>query len=479
VRVLFASPEIYPMAKTGGLGDVGAALPAALAAQGVDVRLVMPAYPSALRAVVNAAPPRFLAEFEGLGRADVIEALTPDSRLPIWLIANAALYVRGGDPYRDDAGADWPDNLERFALFSRAAARLAEPASPFEWQPDVVHANDWHAGLMMPLLLGEAQRPRLLFTVHNVAFQGTFAADRFALTGLPEEMRAETGIGHAGGFSLLKAGLQFADWVTTVSPTYAREIQTPQFGRGFEGLLAGRAESLSGILNGVDYSVWDPAHDAALATRYNVDDLSGKARCKAALLREFGLPATPDAPLFGIVSRLTEQKGIDLVPAALERALEAGARLVVLGRGEAHLEQLLAEFVRARPEHAALRATYDEPLAHAVEAGADIFLMPSRFEPSGLNQMYSLRYGTPPVVHRVGGLADTVVDADVASLHDETATGFCFDGPTALAFEQAIARALALFADAAQWRRLQRNGMRQDFSWHRSAHEYIDLYNTL
>jgi len=479
VRVLFASPEIYPMAKTGGLGDVGAALPAALAAQGMDVRLVMPAYPSALRAVVDAAPPRFLAQFEGLGRADVIEAVTPDSRLPIWLIANPDLYDRGGDPYRDDAGADWPDNLERFALFSRAAARLSEQGSPFEWQPDVVHANDWHAGLMVPLLLGEARRPRLLFTVHNIAFQGTFAAERFALTGLPEELRAEAGIGHDGGFSLLKAGLQFADWVTTVSPTYACEIQTPQFGCGLEGLLAGRAESLSGILNGVDYSLWDPARDASLTARYSAEDLSGKAACKAALLRDFGLPESPGAPLFGIVSRLTEQKGIDLVPAALERALDAGAQLVVLGRGDTPFELLLQEFAAARSGNVALRLTYDEPLAHAVEAGADIFLMPSRFEPSGLNQMYSLRYGTPPIVHRVGGLADTVVDSDVASLHDETATGFCFDEPAAAAFEQAIARALALFADTTQWRQLQRNGMRQDFSWHRSAHEYIDLYNSL
>lgn len=479
MRVLFVSPEIYPMAKTGGLGDVSAALPAALAAEGVDVRLVMPAYPLARDVVVDAKPVRSLGDFGALGPAGAIEAKTPDSALPIWLIDSPDLYDRGGGPYHDDAGREWPDNFERFALLSRAAARLSSSASPFDWTPDVVHANDWQTGLVVALLLPVPWRPRLVFTIHNLAFQGIFPSERYALTGLPQELIGVAGIGHGEGFSLLKAGVELADWVTTVSPTYAYEIQTPQFGAGFETILAARAESLSGILNGVDYRVWNPAQDPHIAAPYDADDLSGKAACKAALTSAFGLAAAPRAPLFGIVSRLTEQKGLDLVPSALESALAAGARLVVLGRGDVGIEQQLRDLAARRPDAVAVRTAFDEPLAHAVEAGADIFLMPSRFEPSGLNQMYSMRYGTPPVVHRVGGLADTVVDADVASLHDESATGFVFDAPTALALEQAIARALSLFSDADRWQSLQQTGMRADFSWTRSAHAYLDLYNAL
>jgi starch synthase len=479
MRVLFVSPEIYPMAKTGGLGDVSAALPAALAAEGVDVRLIMPAYPTARDAVVDAKPMRPLGDFGALGPAGAIEAMTPDSALPIWLIDSPDLYDRGGGPYHDDAGHEWPDNFERFALLSRAAARLSSSSSPFDWSPDVVHANDWQTGLVVALLLPQPWRPRLVFTIHNLAFQGSFPRERFALTGLPEELLGVAGIGHGEGFSLLKAGVELADWVTTVSPTYAREIQTPQFGAGFETILAARADSLSGILNGVDYGVWNPARDPHIAAPYDASDLSGKAACKAALTTAFGLAAAPRAPLFGIVSRLSEQKGLDLVPAAMEAALAAGARLVILGRGDAGIEQQFRDLAARRPDAVAVRTVFDEPLAHAVEAGADIFLMPSRFEPSGLNQMYSMRYGTPPVVHRVGGLADTVVDADVASLHDESATGFVFDAPTATAFEQAIARALSLYSDADRWRSLQQTGMRADYSWTRSAHAYLDLYHAL
>jgi starch synthase len=479
MRVLYAASEIFPMAKTGGLGDVASALPAALAQAGVDVRLVMPAYPTALSAVVGARPAQQLADFGALGSASVIEAITPDSALPIWLIDSPSLYDRPGGPYQDALGQPWSDNLERFAMLSRAVALLAGDASPFAWYPDVMHAHDWHTGLAMPLLLGDAPRARTVFTIHNLAFAGVFGAERFALTGLPPEMLAAAGTGVDLGFSLLKAGLVFADWVTTVSPTYADEIQTPELGGEFAPLLAGRAESLSGILNGVDYGIWDPSRDPHIARRYSADDLAGKAACKTALREAFGLSGPPDAPLFGIVSRLTEQKGIDLVPLALERALDAGAQLVVLGHGDSVIEQLLRDWSSRHPARVGVRVEFDEALAHAVEAGADIFLMPSRFEPSGLNQMYSQRYGTPPVVHAVGGLADTVIDADVRALTDGTATGFMFREPTATAFASAIERALALFARPDAWRALQRTGMAQDFSWSRSAARYIDLYNSL
>jgi starch synthase len=479
MRVLFAASEIFPMAKTGGLGDVAAALPAALAESGVDVRLVMPAYPSALHAVERAQPARPLGTFDALGSASVIEAVTPDSNLPIWLIDSAQLYDRPGGPYLDAQGQPWPDNLERFALLSRAAALLSGDGSPFAWRPDVVHAHDWHTGLVMPLILSQAWRPRTVFTVHNMAFAGAFAAERFALTGLPAAMVTAAGIGDDTGFSLLKAGLMFADWITTVSPTYAHEIQTPEFGGGFAPLLAARAESLSGTLNGVDYRIWDPAHDPHIAQRYNADDLSGKAVCKAALRAAFGVSGAPEAPLFGLVGRLTEQKGVDLLPAALEGAFDAGASLVILGSGEPSMEQLLQAWASRHPSRVGVRVEFDEALAHAVEAGADIFLMPSRFEPSGLNQMYSQRYGTPPIVHAVGGLADTVIDADVRTLTDGTATGFMFREPAAAAFADAIERASALYARPDAWRALQRAGMAQDFSWTRSAARYIDLYNSL
>jgi starch synthase len=479
MRVLFVASEIFPMAKTGGLGDVAAALPAALAHAGVDVRLVMPAYPSARSEVARARAARPLADFGALGAARVIEAITPDSALPIWLIDSPELYDRAGGPYLDAAGEPWPDNLERFAMLSRAAALLGSSSSPMAWRPDVVHAHDWHTALAVPLLMTDALRPRTVFTVHNMAFTGEFAAGRFGLTGLPNELLASEALGVVGGFSLLKAGLAFADWVTTVSPTYAREIQTPALGGAFASLLAGRAESLSGILNGVDYGVWDPSRDPHIARRYNSEDLSGKAACKAELRAAFGLTGASDAPLFGIVSRLTEQKGIDLVPPALGRALEAGAQLVVLGRGDLQVEQLLREWSSRHPARVGVRIEFEESLAHAVEAGADIFLMPSRFEPSGLNQMYSQRYGTPPIVHAVGGLTDTVIDAGVRTLANGTATGFTFRQPTATALAGTVERALALYSRTDAWRALQRSGMAQDFSWSRSAARYIDLYNSL
>jgi starch synthase len=479
VRLLFVSSEIFPMAKTGGLGDVSASLPAALAARDVDVRLVMPGYPSALRAVVDVKPARLLADFEGLGRAEIVEALTPDSRLPIWLIRCPALFERPGHPYADDRGQSWPDNFERFALFSRAAAVLASDGSPFTWRPDVVHANDWHAGLVVALLIGRPDRPRLLFTVHNIAFQGTFPLELFPLCGLAPDMREDAGIGYGEGFSLLKAGVRYADWVTTVSPTYAREIQTPEFGFGFEPLIAARAESVSGILNGIDVTTWDPANDPHIAARYSTADLTGKRACKTALLSAFGLPVAPDAPLFGIVSRLTAQKGLDLVPDALGAALGAGARLAAVGFGEVGIEQRFRDLMTRSPDRVSVRFEFDEGLAHAVEAGADIFLMPSRFEPSGLNQMYSQRYGTPPIVHAVGGLADSVVDADVRTLHDGSATGFVFREPSAPALAVAINRALALFEERERWRALQLAGMRRDFSWAHAAAQYLDLYDSL
>ncbi len=468
------------MAKTGGLGDVGGALPAALAAAGVDVRLVMPAYPSALAAVVDRRENVSLVDFDALGHADVIEARTPDSRLPIFLIDCPPLYDRSGGPYVDERGKEWPDNVKRFCLLSRAAQVLASKASPFAWQPDIVHAHDWQTGLV-PALLAHSPEPRpiCVFTIHNMGFPGIFPASTFPLLGLPADAFAVDGVEHYRQVSLLKAGLVYADHLTTVSPTYAREIQTPELGFGFDVLLRRRAERLTGILNGVDYRTWDPAVDARIKMAYSADDLAGKAACKAALQAEMGLAAAPKAPLIGAVSRLTSQKGLDLALAALPPVVEVGAQFVLLGTGDARLERRFTKLAARYPRNVAVRIAYDEDLAHRIEAGCDIYLMPSRFEPCGLNQMYSLRYGTPPVVHAVGGLADSVVDADEKNLAGASATGFLFRLPTANALGAALRRALELERWPERWAALQRTGMRQDFGWPNAARLYVALYESV
>jgi len=496
VRVLFVSAEVFPLAKAGGLADVSAALPAALVELGVDVRLLVPGYRSALAALAEAGIGTQLSrvrfEFPGFASAGILEARLPDSGTPLWLVDCPPLYDRPGGPYQDGMGRTWPDELERFVMLSRCADAVATAPSFWaerNWQPDIVHCNDWHTGLVCPLVRNAEQqlrdlygerRPQSVFTIHNLAFDGTFSrGNPAAVLGLSSTALSEDGIATPRGFSLLRAGIAHADWVTTVSPTYAREIRTPQYGGEFAGLLGQRAAKLSGILNGVDYRVWNPSMDPHIAARYDVEDLSGKPACRAALLEAFGVTGDARGPVFGCVSRLAEQKGIDLIPEALSRALDSGCRFVLLGRGDVRIEGAIRELALRFPGRAGARFEFSEPLAHAVEAGSDIFLMPSRFEPCGLNQMYSMRYGTPPVVRAVGGLADSVVDATAASMQAGTATGFAFARPDADAFADAIARSLAAFARADQWRALQRTGMRQDFSWARSARQYLDLYQSL
>ena len=493
MRVLFVSAEVFPIAKAGGLADVSAALPAALAELGVDMRLLVPGYRCALSALAEAnvaveltrpsenatLPLSDQFDFPGLGSARILESRLPDSGLPIWLVDCPSLYDRPGGPYQDETGRSWPDQLERFVMLSRCAAVVAGEVSPFEWKPDIVHCNEWHTGLTCVSLLAAARRPHTVFTIHNMGFDGTFPGKRAAILGLQSAMLSENGIGTRRGFSLLKAGIVFADWVTTVSPTYAREIRTPAYGGAFAGLLEQRIESLSGILNAVDYRVWNPSTDPYIAARYDADDLSGKIACRAALLEAFGIGGDARAPVFGCVSRLTEQKGIELIPSALAPALESGCRFVLLGFGDARIEDAIRNLVRRFPGRVGARFEVNEALAHAVEAGSDIFLMPSRFEPCGLNQMYSMLYGTPPIVHAVGGLADTVVDTTAASMQSGTATGFAFAGHEVESFADAIGRALAVFARVEQWRAVQRHGMRHDFSWYRAASRYVDLYKSL
>ncbi len=462
------------MAKTGGLGDVAAALPAALAAGGADVRLMMPGYPSALAQVRGLAIDRHYDDLAGFGAVDLLIGRAPGSDLRIWLVLCRRLYERPGGPYHDEYGAEWRDNLDRFALLSQAAAAVATSG---EWRPDIVHANDWHTGLIPSLLTASTSaRPATLLTIHNAFYQGEATLKQLRSFGLPLERLQRFG---SGKLSFLSLGVQEADLLSAVSPTYAQEIQTPEFGFGLEDLFAARSRELTGILNGVDYQLWDPRNDPLVAHKYGELNLAGKLACKAALLEEVHLDPGQHAPLLAIVSRLTWQKGLDLVVKSAEQLLAAGARVVVLGVGEAPLEQGFRELAARHPDRVAACIMYDEAFAHRILAGADIFLMPSRFEPCGLNQMYSLRYGTVPVVAAVGGLADSVVDAGERGIADNTTTGFSVRESSVTAFSAAARKAIALYPNRLLWQALQRNGMRQDFSWDRAARAYRGLYDHL
>ncbi len=473
MKVLYCVSEAVPYAKTGGLADVAGALPAALRALGHDVRLVLPRYRGiSAETLTPLFPLRIELGGEVVGGL-ILEGRTP-SGIPIYFVDCPRFYDRAG--LYGEGGRDYPDNLARFALFSRAAVAIAAQAFP----PDLVHCNDWHTALI-PLYLHQRERagqrswPTLL-TIHNIAMQGLFPAQEFPGLGLLEEYFSPDGLEFWGKVNCLKGGLLLADLLNTVSETYAREIQTAEFGAGLGDLLTRRQRDLFGVLNGVDYTQWDPRVDPHLPARYGPDDLDGKRFCKRALQQEGGMDTLPYAPLLGMVTRLTDQKGCDLVAAVLPAVLEQGMQFALLGTGDPRYHALFTHLARDHPRQVLAALTFDEGLAHRIEGGADLFLMPSRFEPSGLNQLYSMRYGTVPVVRRTGGLADSVIDASPAALAEGAATGFVFDEYTPQAFLGALDRALAAFRDPVLWRRVQQAGMRADFSWDRSAVRYAALY---
>lgn len=478
MNILFATPECAPYVKTGGLGDVSGALPATLAALGHDVHVLMPAYRS-MKVSGEIGDGVELPPWGPWPAAQLVPVKV-DTGVTLLLLASPSLYQRQGGPYVDAAGRDYQDNAIRFGLLSRVAAQLGTVHTPLRgWQADVVHANDWPCGLA-PLYLAQSRlvQPQektaaSVLTIHNLAFQGVFPMDTADPLGVPHHWRGLDGVEFWGQLSMLKAGIQFADAITTVSPTYAREIQTPQHGVGFDGILRARSARLRGILNGIDARLWNPAQDPLLPHHFGRDDLAGKALCKAALQKRVKLPVDGRAMLLAVVSRLTPQKGIDLVLAALPKMLSAGAQLVVLGQGEPALAQALRDAAVAHPKQVAVTLGFDEGLAHLIEAGADAFLMPSRFEPCGLNQMYSQAYGTPPIVGPVGGLLDSVVDASADPVRG---TGFVMTGCDAEGLQDAFARAHRAFREPALWRRLQANGMARDFGWQDSALQYLDVY---
>ncbi|HSD40740.1 MAG TPA: glycogen synthase GlgA [Burkholderiales bacterium] len=476
LRILFATPECAPWVKTGGLADVSAGLPAALEALGHDVRVLLPAYPSVLAA---AAHRRAFVEVPAMAHfpACTVHQSPLPSGVPAWLLNCPELFERDGGPYQDREGVDWEDNAQRFGQLARVAALLAGASNPLDWRPDVLHCNDWQTALAPAYLrFAGGARARTVMTIHNLAFQGLFPPEEVARLGLPAESYSIDGVEFWGRMSFLKAGLQYADAITTVSPTYAREIRGEPLGFGLQGLLAARSAALHGIANGIDIEEWDPATDRLIAQRYDADRLTSKAFNKEALQERLGLPLEPRVPLVGMVSRLTLQKGIDLVVEVAREIVGLPAQLVVLGTGERELESALADVAKANAKRSAVRLGYDEPLAHLIEAGADMFLMPSRFEPCGLNQMYSQRYGTPPVARATGGLADTIVDATRATLADGTATGFLFDEESPAALLAAVERAIELYREPKEWRQLQRAGMAADFSWGPAARKYAEVY---
>ncbi len=476
LRVLSVTSEIYPLVTTGGLGNVAGALPAALAAQGIEVRSLVPGYPGVMAALQGAVAVHSLPDLFG-GPARVLEGKA--AGLHLFCIEAPHLYNRLGTPYGQPDGTDFPDNPQRFAALAQVAAAIGLGGAGL-FVPDVVHGHDWHAGLAPAYLhYAGTARPATVMTVHNLAFQGRFPATLLGALGLPPASFDVNGVEYYGGIGFLKAGLRLADAITTVSPTYAAEICTPEGGMGLDGLLRARSGVLSGILNGIDTTVWDPGADVHLAAEFGGHRLRRRPRNKAALQARLGLAPDPDALLFGVVSRLTQQKGMDLLLDALPALLGHGAQLAVLGSGEPALQGGFAAAASAHPGRIGLLAGFDESLAHLIQGGSDALLVPSRFEPCGLTQLCALRYGAVPVVAHVGGLVDTVIDANPAAQAAEVATGVQFAPVTAAGLEHAIARTARLWRQPKAWARMQRNGMRGDYGWDGPAAEYAALYRTL
>ncbi len=476
-KVLFVAPEVVPFAKTGGLADVAGTLPLALHRLGCDIRIVMPFY----RMVENVATECSLVA-RGIPipvgsttyTADVWETRLRHA-VPVYLIKCDEFFDRSN--LYGTAQGDYRDNAQRFIFFSRGTL---ETCITLDYTPDIVHCHDWQTGLV-PVYLKTSYRhhPCLahagsVFTIHNIAYQGVFNADAFALTRLPAPVFGMEGLEYWGKMSILKGALMFADVINTVSKKYSQEIQTPEFGYGMEGILARRSADLYGILNGVDYDEWNPATDPYIAAPYTSADLSGKLLCKQDVLKDYNLPARlKSKPLLGVISRLADQKGFDLLAAIIDKLMARDLGFVLLGTGDQKYHDLFTAIARTYPRKSGIKITYDNTVAHKIEAGCDIFLMPSRYEPCGLNQIYSLKYGTVPVVRATGGLDDTIIDYDERT---GQGNGFKFSAYDADDFFQAIERALSLYAKKPQWTRLVKHCMTYDFSWEQSARRYLELY---
>ena len=476
MKVLSVASECVPFVKTGGLADVAGALPGALAALGVEVRVLMPGYPAVTEALSEDTEACELGRLPG-GRARVVNGHA--AGIEVMVLDSPRLFDRPGNPYLGPDGRDWPDNHLRFGALCRAAARIATDGVD-GWQADVVHLHDWQAGLTAAYLkLGRRPAPPSLLTIHNIAFQGLFPPETTTPLGLPRGGFHPGGFEFFGRVGFLKAGLVYADRISTVSPTYARELTHPEFGMGLEGVIASRRAEVHGILNGIDLAVWNPESDPHIARRYSARAPDGKAGNRVALARRLGLDTAGRGPVFCVVSRLTRQKGLDLLLQTLPRLLARGASLAVLGSGDPDLERAFQAAAANYPGRVGVVVGWDEPMSHLMQAGSDAIVVPSRFEPCGLTQLYGLRYGTLPVVARTGGLADTVIDANEAALRAGVATGFQFAPVSAGPLADAVDRACDAFANRKLWSAMVRRAMRHPVGWGASAEAYAGIYSEL
>lgn len=475
-KILFVASEVHPLIKTGGLADVAGALPPALKQLHNTVRIILPAYQDILESGIKTKSLSQLYIPGTPGKVELLEALLPQSRVKIILVQYEPAYGRHGNPYMAPDGSPWEDNAERFTLLCRVATAVALDQADLNWQPDIVHCNDWQSGLVPALLSMHPSRPGTVFTIHNIAYQGLYPRQTFVSLGLDEQFWQPHGLEFHNQLSFIKGGLVYADQITTVSPRYAEEIQTHEFGYGLEGLLKHRKDSLSGIVNGIDQSVWDPQQDSLIEHYYKSDELKPKTLNKRALQEIYGLPTDEKKFLLGFIGRLVDQKGIDLICEIAPKLLVYPIQLVILGSGQAQYESQLQQLAEKFPHAMGVRIGYDESLAHKIEAGADAFLMPSRFEPCGLNQLYSLRYGTVPIVNNVGGLHDTVCDKTSSG---KTKTGFVFDNSGATGLLKTIIEALDVFRQPQQWQTIMRSAMKQNYSWEASAKQYHLLYKQI
>lgn len=475
MKVLFATSEVAPLIKTGGLADVSGALPAALRLLGVDVRVLVPGYTVVMAQCSSYEVVTTFSDLVGFPPARLLSGIMGNG-VPLLVLDSPEMYQRDGGPYQNESGHDWADNPQRFGLLSKVAAILGSNFSPLTWHPDLVHCNDWQTGLTPAYLHFTPGSVPSVMAIHNLAFQGNFPPSTMLAMGLPATSYSMHGMEFYGHMSFLKAGLFYANHITTVSPNYAKEIQQEELGFGMQGLLADRSHELTGILNGIDTDEWDASSDSHLAMHYDPADLSGKAVCKEYLQKKLGLRVEPSIPLLGVVSRFTHQKGLDLLLEIAPRLMDLPVQLAMLGSGDAAMQQTARELSQRYLGKIGVMIGFNEALSHQIEAGADMFIMPSRFEPCGLNQMYSQCYGTPPIVHATGGLTDSVVDCTLQTLGNGSASGFVFDGMTADNLYHTIQRAVALYHGRTDWQTLCKNCMKKDFSWERSAKAYRDVY---
>ncbi len=487
LSILFVSSEVMPFAKTGGLADVSGALPQMIREMGHDIRIMMPKFAGVSDRRFKIHDIKRLTDIPiAVGDRTLLGSVKSSflsnikTKVQVYFLANDELFNRP-DLYVNPATKDsWPDNDDRFIFFSRS---VIETIKLLGWKPDILHLNDWQTGLVAAIIKTELGRDplfrgtKVVFTVHNAAYQGIFPKETFAKTGLPESAFGMEGVEYHGDVNLMKAGLIFADAVTTVSPTYAKEVRnSAEYGFGLEGVFKKRARQTCGILNGMDNTIWNPAEDTLIPFRYTIDDLSGKIENKKALCAKFGLAFSPDVPVVGIISRLADQKGFDLIMETLEEMLSENLQMTVLGAGDKRYEDFFTKAAKKHRKKLGVHIGFDEDLAHLIEAGADMFLMPSKFEPCGLNQMYSLVYGTLPIVRATGGLADTVIDLDEKP---KTGNGFSFSDYSGKAMLAALRRAVSAFDSKDAWTAAMQRGMKSDFSWTASAERYVDLYRNL